>query len=529
MNKINFFRRTSRVFFLVLFLLLLAFAGNGALWGLPADIFLRSDPLAGLLAPIARREFIISLIPAMAILACSLVAGRFFCGWICPLGTTLDAGRGLRKLWSGKGRIRDNSLYRLKYIFLICVFFAALCGINFYFWGSPISWTTRFYGLVIFPVIHTVYNYSLAVLGPILPGRWAMSLLWEINEPHFFGTAWFILLFFSVLLLLELLAPRFWCRYLCPCGALLSLQARFSPFARKVSRKCVGCGKCATACPMGIIDAKNPGKPSPECLLCGKCQTVCPANAISFSFGAANASNNPYPFSRRSFMGAAAAGLAMGGMALAEDNFIAKRPTVARAPASLPENQFLSSCLRCGECMVVCPTGALQPVWFESGITGIFSPFLDPYSGPCERECARCGHVCPTGAIMALPLSQKMWAKIGTAVIDKKTCLAWGHDRRCMVCKENCPYNAVNVITKADIPVPVPVVNEVRCYGCGYCQHACPVRPAAIIVEGKGALRLDSGNYEAVARKAGYDFIPKANGEDFDNLPPSALPPGFTE
>ncbi|MDR2745297.1 MAG: 4Fe-4S binding protein, partial [Desulfovibrio sp.] len=67
------------------------------LW-LPADFFLRMDPLAAVLAPLAARQWSAMLVPGAAILAFSLVAGRFFCGWLCPFGATLTLAR--RLLWA---------------------------------------------------------------------------------------------------------------------------------------------------------------------------------------------------------------------------------------------------------------------------------------------------------------------------------------------------------------------------------------------------------------------------------------------
>lgn len=116
---------------------------------------------------------------------------------------------------------------------------------------------------------------------------------------------------------------------------------------------------------------------------------------------------------------------------------------------------------------------------------------------------------------------------MGTAIIDKKGCLAWGEDRRCMVCKENCPHNAVEVIVKSGFSVPVPVVRDDCCIGCGFCQKACPQTPAAIVVESEGALRLAVPDFETAARKAGLEL-----GENKiipENHELGKAPPGFLD
>jgi formate hydrogenlyase subunit 6/NADH:ubiquinone oxidoreductase subunit I len=73
-----------------------------------------------------------------------------------------------------------------------------------------------------------------------------------------------------------------------------------------------------------------------------------------------------------------------------------------RPPGALPEPQFLAKCVKCGECMKVCPTNGLQPTLSEAGTEGIWTPVLVPRVGYCEYYCSLCTQVCPTGAIEEL-------------------------------------------------------------------------------------------------------------------------------
>ena len=166
-----------------------------------------------------------------------------------------------------------------------------------------------------------------------------------------------------------------------------------------------------------------------ECLTCQACVSVCNHKAVSFGFGnspsAFSFSHHPPLPARRAFCMSLAAGANLAGLSHAD----ALYPSTAsgglvKPPGSRPETDFLNRCLRCGECMRACPTGGLQLIWFQAGFSGIFTPFLDPRSGACRPDCASCGAVCPTQAIHALPLEEKKWAKAGTAVLDRKTCLA---------------------------------------------------------------------------------------------------------
>jgi MauM/NapG family ferredoxin protein len=210
--------------------------------------------------------------------------------------------------------------------------------------------------------------------------------------------------------------------------------------------------------------------------------------------------------------GAGTAAVSLTGLTVVAGDQSAKgavRPQrVIRPPGALPEPQFLSACIRCGNCMAACPTNTLQPLWFDAGLLGIFSPAVIPRKNFCDPLCTACGNACPTAAIQILSQSQRPWAKIGTAVIFRQQCLAWEYKKSCMVCDEVCPYDAVEFEKKPDLPYPVPHVIEDRCAGCGHCEHACPVyNQAAIVVTPMNALRLGPGmSFESEAKTRGFSL-----------------------
>ena len=80
-----------------------------------------------------------------------------------------------------------------------------------------------------------------------------------------------------------------------------------------------------------------------------------------------------------------------------------------RPPGALDETDFLSRCIRCGECMKVCPNNSLQPAFAEAGLEGIWTPTLTPRIGYCEPSCVLCSEVCPTGAIWKISPQEKGW------------------------------------------------------------------------------------------------------------------------
>lgn len=227
-------------------------------------------------------------------------------------------------------------------------------------------------------------------------------------------------------------------------------------------------------------------------------------------------------------------------------------PDLIRPPGALPEPEFLQSCVRCGQCMKVCPSNTLQPTWAKAGLEGVFSPILVPRLAACAVNCNACGQVCPTGAIRALPLIEKNHAKIGTAWINRRNCLVWEQDKKCLVCDEVCPYNAISFNPVAGLQNAAPFVHENRCTGCGWCETACPINGAsAIRVNVVGEVRLSEGSYIEKAEEYGFQFKIRdpadrlapdtfensESGLDKNDLEPkkipdskddSGLPPGFT-
>ena len=126
---------------------------------------------------------------------------------------------------------------------------------------------------------------------------------------------------------------------------------------------------------------------------------------------------------RRAFLTAAGSGAAAA-VILKVPPYVQGRtfnPALIRPPGSLAENDFLQKCVRCGECMKVCPTNAIHPTTLEAGLAGIWSPMLIMSVGYCEFNCTLCGQVCPTGAIEELTLEEKQERLIGTAHVSRQS------------------------------------------------------------------------------------------------------------
>lgn len=542
------FRSVVQTLSLALFLFLIWKASFPLSGLIPVDLFLRLDPLITTGTILSSREWLWALAPGLIILGLSAVLGRFFCGYICPMGTTLDVGDWL--LRSGSRNIalsqeQQNKFRKIKYYILFFIFGAGLSGISWVFSASPLSLITRFYALLVYPVLTFISDGLLDIATPLTLKFGLDSLTYLEPKILYFATQWFIAVFFLTLFLLAFVTPRFWCRYLCPSGALMAIMAGKPFIRRKVSDECTNCGLCIKKCPMNAIP-DDPYKTShQECLACETCVRVCPEQAVSFSFGFnKNAGKSPaFMPSRRKVLisavaGAGSAVIAHTAVSGVRSDFVPGNimpESLIRPPGALMERDFQARCIRCGLCMKACPTNTLQPVWFEAGLDGLFSPKVLPRRGPCDPMCNVCGHVCPTGAIRALSLEEKMWARIGTSYVIPYKCLAWEWKRECLVCYEVCPYAAIELKRVEGIGVPVPYVVPHKCSGCGACEYHCPVQArSAIVVEPMEALRMNRGSYIQAGKAIGMELEADPDrqrrppGHLFDHDDPGDLPPGFT-
>ncbi|MBW2638015.1 MAG: 4Fe-4S binding protein, partial [Deltaproteobacteria bacterium] len=318
----------------------------------------------------------------------------------------------------------------------------------------------------------------------------------SFKQPYFLQGV-FIGALFLLILGLNLYERRFWCKYLCPLGALLGILSRFSVLNRSVSEGCTSCGVCQEVCQSSAITDSDGRWRNTECLYCMDCDDLCPQSAIRFGFIKKN-KGVPLDLARRNTLASLIAGIASVPLLriIPQSGRSYINPALIRPPGALKEEEFLKRCVRCGECMKVCITNGLQPTLFDAGLEGIWTPKLVPKIGYCEFRCTLCGQVCPTGAIERLPLQKKEKIKIGTAVIDTGRCLPYAFNMPCIVCEEVCPTSKKSIWfeeVKArnrkgrEVVLKRPRVDIELCVGCGICETYCPVK-------GKPAIYVISAN-----------------------------------
>ena len=373
--------------------------------------------------------------------------------------------------------------------------------------------------------------------GPVFdafsnPVLYPSPTVWQTRQ-YYFHQTWMILILLVGILFMNRFIPRFWCRVLCPLGAMLGVFSRFALFGmEKDHAKCTDCNLCLVHCqgadsPQGGVKWRQD-----ECHMCLNCETACPEDVIKFRFLPNRKSAITKPDTgRRTAIAAAAAGAALIPASRIADVIDANYDhRVIRPPGSVEEREFLERCIRCAECMKVCPNNALHPAFFEAGVEGLWTPILIPRIGYCEHSCVLCGDVCPTGAIQKITEEQKMGIgmrpiSIGTAFYDQGRCLPWSMSVPCIVCEEFCPTSPKAIwVEEVDVPKREPVAQEnghepkmtmvhvqrphvdpALCIGCGACEKVCPVQDKpAVYVTSVGETRsktnvilLETENYNS--------------------------------
>jgi len=443
-----------------------------------AHVFLITDPLI-LVGMTLAGAFSAVLLAALVVVVLSVVFPRAYCGWICPLGTSMDIVDRLFFRRLKRNRSVGPHLRKIKYGLLAAVLVAALFGLGVFGWVDPLCIATRSLAVVAYPIADWAAKTGLVAAEE--RGVDAAAGLYDwlaesglfIRDANFKegspGIAYLWLFGFAAVLLGIWLAQayqrRFWCRNLCPLGALMGLVGSVSPFRPRVGDTCISCGACRDGCKMGAFQPTETGERYrnlvQECIFCYACERAfCPVNAIGIGAGPPTPVR-PAPGvvpGRRAALTAVAAGAIVAPAMLLDQRSREKHETnpKTRPPGALrPDTEFLATCVRCGACMRVCPTNALHPSGLENGVAGLWTPTFVFNIGYCEYYCGvsaedikagrtgatanLCGQVCPTGAIRPLTHTQKIEHKIGTAVFDHTRCLPWARGEECLTCEEQCP------------------------------------------------------------------------------------------
>jgi polyferredoxin len=469
-------RRIYGIFFFLLFILLLGITDFRNMKGYEVTLFLEIDPLISFVSFLTSWTVYSGLVLSIVIIIGTLIFGRFFCSWVCPLGIL---NHWISHLFNRRRPVDDyrvneyRKIYRLKYYILALLVVLGIFGSLQIGLFDPVSFITRAFTISVLPAL----NYPVGGL--------------YLKQPLFHGGILMAVIFLAVLFANRFLT-RFWCRVLCPLGALLGVLSGVSVLRiRRDVEKCNDCQKCLRYC-HGGCDPHTSLRVS-ECHVCMNCIPSCPEYAIHYGLSKKKSSvQAPVDINRRRLIETVVAGAVLFPMMRSVVNAHSDpQEGVIRPPGSLAEADFLRKCIKCGECMRVCPTNVIQPGLLEAGFEGLWTPILLNKIGYCEYNCVLCGQVCPTGAITRLTVEKKIGrgafskpVKIGTAFYDRGRCLPWAMNTECIVCEEVCPtspkaiwFQAVELKLRdgGTKHLKLPHMDPRLCVGCGICENKCPV------------------------------------------------------
>ena len=481
-------------------------------------LFLGADRLAQML-PLTNVQFVPSLLKFLLagggiaslgfalILVLTLLLGRVYCASLCPLGIAQDGARWL----ATRGKRSGTSLYRppksaLRYGVLgaTCVF-ALLGSLTLLNLLDPYSLFGRIVVGVFSPIVSFWNNQLVSLLA-----RADMFALPAISRIHpSFQILLFSLIFAVALGFTAFRYGRLYCNTLCPVGTLLGVISRFSFWRIRLNQEsCTTCGRCERICPAQCIESAEKRVDASRCVSCFNCLDSCPHGAISYSFQSQRAADLQ-PERRRFLLGSAAAGStallslplrsvirqtpSWHAHASSSSLQIAERTIPVTPPGSQNIDRFAERCSACHLCVRACPTGVLQPAWFEYGLRGMLQPTMNYQAGYCEYDCHDCGQVCPTGAIAPLEQEEKQLTQIGKVQLIKERCIVHKDHEECGACAEVCPTHAVYTELREGISYPEIKVDH--CVGCGRCEFVCPQWPKAIFVQGNPGHDQSKGMY----------------------------------
>ncbi len=441
----------------------------------------------------------------IVVLLLTLLFGRAYCSFLCPLGILQDIMARLRAKRPRYKYLKPRNIVR--YAILTIVVVLTIAGSLFMLYLlDPYSIAGRIFSDFVRPAYYGVNNFFVMILG--------FFNSYAFHHVDFKPIPWQgMAITGAVVAVIGFMAwkwGRLYCNSICPVGAFLSLISRYSLFRLKIDEKsCIACNRCVRDCKAGCISLKDKSIDFSRCVACYNCMDSCREGSISYQLAFGRKSSDvPVETdpTRRSFV-TTFAGMLIGlaAMGWADKLFAQRRirnrgvnqgPQVSAAgskpnrrsapitpPGSYNHDDYRNTCTACHLCVTACPSHVLQPSFNELGIFSMLQPHMDFRSGFCNYECTKCSEVCPTGAIRLLDLETKKRTQIGKVVFHRGNCIVRVDRTECGACSEHCPTKAVQMVPWQGLLIPE--VNPEICIGCGACEHACPTEPyKAIYVNG---------------------------------------------
>lgn len=248
----------------------------GSVWSAKIFGLSMTDLLAGVESAVTSRTFLWVLLSTLLLpIVFTLLFGRIFCSWICPMGFLFELGEKFRKfvqfleIQPLKVSFSSSNKYVLLGVGLVCSFFIGIPLLQYIYPPALLSRETQSFVITLFERAER--------------GRFGFALVGITS----------ISVFLVVLLIVDsLIAPRFWCRSLCPGGAIYNLLGKFRLIrVRRDIQACTLCSECNTHCPMALKPMID--RTGMECDNCGVCVDVCPDKALHYKFSISSKGYNP--------------------------------------------------------------------------------------------------------------------------------------------------------------------------------------------------------------------------------------------
>ena len=429
------------------------------------------------------------------ILILTLISGRTYCSFLCPLGIGQDifsrVGGRIKKKFRRYGYKKPFTI--LRYLLLIITLVVTMV------WGiyaitiiDPYSIFGRFMTFFVRPVVIVLNNLAAGLFG-----KFDLYPISNIPVTGFKLAAYSIPAAFFILVgTLSLTKGRLYCNMICPVGTLLGLISKISFFRIKFDETaCTRCGRCTLGCKSSCIDFLKHNIDVTRCVDCFDCISICQDKALSYSVVKFKKKEHVTDESKRKIIAGSllllfglsdsASGQEKTAPKPKKESTVKENRTFPVCPPGAGSIQdFNASCTACSLCINICPNGVLQPAIYQYGISGFMLPVMNYHKSFCTYNCTACTEICPTNALKPLALAAKKLTQLGKANFLKDNCIVKTEKTACGACSEACPTKAVYMIPYEGNLV-IPEVNNDICIGCGHCEFACPTTPfKAIFVDG---------------------------------------------